>query len=54
MINLNLNLNEFKAILPCCWNTCYCTVDCQYKHWNSGHRTKCTRKQRTVQQQTKV
>ncbi|CAG2122385.1 unnamed protein product, partial [Medioppia subpectinata] len=33
-----------EAILPCCWNTCYCTVECQHKHW-SLHSKTCRRRQ---------
>ncbi|XP_031554353.1 zinc finger MYND domain-containing protein 11-like [Actinia tenebrosa] len=31
-----------EAFYPCCWNTSYCTVDCQKAHWCS-HRFQCMR-----------
>uniref|UniRef100_A0A182PSP6 PWWP domain-containing protein n=1 Tax=Anopheles epiroticus TaxID=199890 RepID=A0A182PSP6_9DIPT len=30
-------LCEEEARIPCCWNTSYCTADCQERHW-SVHR----------------
>ncbi|CAI2358112.1 unnamed protein product [Caenorhabditis sp. 36 PRJEB53466] len=32
-----------EAIYHCCWNTSYCSVDCQQGHWQS-HRKFCRRK----------
>ncbi|KAI1705481.1 zinc finger MYND domain-containing protein 11 [Ditylenchus destructor] len=34
---------EREAIYHCCWNTAYCSVDCQTSHW-SAHRRVCRRK----------
>lgn len=31
-----------EAFYPCCWNTSYCTVECQKAHWCS-HRFQCMR-----------
>lgn len=36
-----------EAILPCCWNTCYCTVECQHQHWPIHSKT-CRRRQITT------
>ncbi|XP_054165482.1 MYND-type zinc finger-containing chromatin reader ZMYND8-like [Oppia nitens] len=38
-----------EAILPCCWNTCYCTVECQHKHW-AIHSKTCRRRQQSNRQ----
>uniref|UniRef100_A0A1I7V3M5 MYND-type domain-containing protein n=1 Tax=Caenorhabditis tropicalis TaxID=1561998 RepID=A0A1I7V3M5_9PELO len=32
-----------EAIYHCCWNTSYCSVECQQGHWQS-HRKVCRRK----------
>ncbi|KAI1705066.1 zinc finger MYND domain-containing protein 11 [Ditylenchus destructor] len=34
---------EAEAIYHCCWNTAYCSVDCQQLHWPT-HRRFCRRK----------
>uniref|UniRef100_A0A914Q6Y4 MYND-type domain-containing protein n=1 Tax=Panagrolaimus davidi TaxID=227884 RepID=A0A914Q6Y4_9BILA len=34
---------ESEAIYHCCWNTAYCSVECQQSHWNS-HRKFCRRR----------
>ncbi|KRZ80865.1 Zinc finger MYND domain-containing protein 11 [Trichinella papuae] len=34
---------ENEAIYHCCWNTSYCSVECQQQHWPT-HRTTCRRK----------
>uniref|UniRef100_A0A8R1E3S6 MYND-type domain-containing protein n=1 Tax=Caenorhabditis japonica TaxID=281687 RepID=A0A8R1E3S6_CAEJA len=34
---------ENEAIYHCCWNTAYCSVECQQGHW-STHRKFCRRK----------
>uniref|UniRef100_A0A8R1I337 MYND-type domain-containing protein n=1 Tax=Caenorhabditis japonica TaxID=281687 RepID=A0A8R1I337_CAEJA len=34
---------ENEAIYHCCWNTAYCSVDCQQGHW-ATHRKFCRRK----------
>ncbi|CAJ0585857.1 unnamed protein product, partial [Mesorhabditis spiculigera] len=34
---------EQEAIYHCCWNTAYCSVQCQQSHW-STHRKYCRRK----------
>lgn len=31
-----------EGILPCCWNTCYCSVECQHAHWPL-HAKSCRR-----------
>ncbi|KAE9555797.1 hypothetical protein FO519_001011 [Halicephalobus sp. NKZ332] len=33
---------ESEAIYHCCWNTAYCSVECQQSHWAS-HRKFCRR-----------
>nr|QWX95779.1 BRA-1A [Strongyloides stercoralis] len=37
---------EQEAIYHCCWNTAYCSVECQQAHWNT-HRKFCRRKKGT-------
>lgn len=32
-----------QAMYYCCWNTSYCSEDCQVMHWNSVHYKTCTR-----------
>uniref|UniRef100_A0A0M3I855 MYND-type domain-containing protein n=2 Tax=Ascaris TaxID=6251 RepID=A0A0M3I855_ASCLU len=34
---------EAEAIYHCCWNTAYCSVECQQSHW-ATHRKYCRRK----------
>ncbi|CAJ0951430.1 unnamed protein product, partial [Mesorhabditis belari] len=34
---------ENEAIYHCCWNTAYCSVQCQQSHW-ATHRKYCRRK----------
>ncbi|PAV64199.1 hypothetical protein WR25_22021 [Diploscapter pachys] len=34
---------EKEAIYHCCWNTAYCSVECQQAHWQQ-HRRLCRRK----------
>ncbi|CAB3401606.1 unnamed protein product [Caenorhabditis bovis] len=34
---------ENEAIYHCCWNTAYCSVECQQGHWQT-HRKFCRRK----------
>ncbi|XP_023220090.1 zinc finger MYND domain-containing protein 11-like [Centruroides sculpturatus] len=35
---------EAEAIYHCCWNTSYCSVDCQQIHWHKEHKRTCRRK----------
>ncbi|GIX79847.1 zinc finger MYND domain-containing protein 11 [Caerostris darwini] len=35
---------EAEAIYHCCWNTSYCSVDCQQVHWHKEHKRTCRRK----------
>uniref|UniRef100_A0A5S6QU96 MYND-type domain-containing protein n=1 Tax=Trichuris muris TaxID=70415 RepID=A0A5S6QU96_TRIMR len=37
---------ESEAIYYCCWNTSYCSVECQQEHW-ATHRSSCRRKKAT-------
>ncbi|KFD64780.1 hypothetical protein M514_22992, partial [Trichuris suis] len=39
---------ESEAIYYCCWNTSYCSVECQQEHWET-HRATCRRKKTTVE-----
>uniref|UniRef100_A0A7E5A057 MYND-type domain-containing protein n=1 Tax=Panagrellus redivivus TaxID=6233 RepID=A0A7E5A057_PANRE len=34
---------ESEAIYHCCWNTAYCSTQCQQQHWSS-HRRFCRRR----------
>ncbi|PIC40850.1 hypothetical protein B9Z55_008458 [Caenorhabditis nigoni] len=34
---------ENEAIYHCCWNTAYCSVECQQGHWGT-HRRTCRRR----------
>ncbi|KAG0444572.1 hypothetical protein HPB47_013646, partial [Ixodes persulcatus] len=36
---------EAEAIYHCCWNTLYCSVECQQVHWHKEHKRSCRRKQ---------
>ncbi|KAG8197419.1 hypothetical protein JTE90_014904 [Oedothorax gibbosus] len=35
---------ESEAIYHCCWNTSYCSVECQQVHWHKEHKRTCRRK----------
>lgn len=35
---------ENEAIYHCCWNTAYCSTDCQQIHWQREHKRMCRRK----------
>ncbi|XP_065223247.1 zinc finger MYND domain-containing protein 11 isoform X2 [Planococcus citri] len=35
---------ELEAIYHCCWNTSYCSPDCQLAHWAADHKRHCRRK----------
>ena len=35
---------ETEAIYWCCWNTAYCTIECQQDHWHREHKRMCRRK----------
>jgi len=35
---------EAEAIYWCCWNTAYCTIECQQEHWHREHKRMCRRK----------
>ncbi|KAK3923425.1 Zinc finger MYND domain-containing protein 11 [Frankliniella fusca] len=35
---------EQEAIYHCCWNTAYCSTDCQQTHWQKEHKRVCRRK----------
>lgn len=34
---------EAEAIYWCCWNTAYCSQDCQQTHWTREHKKQCKR-----------
>jgi len=34
---------EAEAIYWCCWNTAYCSQDCQQTHWTREHKRQCKR-----------
>jgi len=34
---------ELEAIYWCCWNTAYCSQDCQQTHWTREHKRQCKR-----------
>ncbi|RWS17716.1 zinc finger MYND domain-containing protein 11-like protein [Dinothrombium tinctorium] len=34
-----------EAIYYCCWNTSYCSTECQDRHWRIAHKAVCRRKQ---------
>lgn len=40
---------ELEAIYHCCWNTAYCSVECQQTHWPT-HRRTCRRKKAAANQ----
>ncbi|CAL8086728.1 unnamed protein product [Calicophoron daubneyi] len=33
-----------EAIYHCCWNTSYCSIQCQQEHWQKEHKRQCRRK----------
>ncbi|CAG2069096.1 unnamed protein product [Timema podura] len=33
-----------EAIYHCCWNTAYCSIECQQTHWQKEHKKVCRRK----------
>ncbi|XP_014250879.1 zinc finger MYND domain-containing protein 11 [Cimex lectularius] len=35
---------EQEAIYHCCWNTAYCSTECQQLHWQGEHKRICRRK----------
>ncbi|CAH0771755.1 unnamed protein product [Bemisia tabaci] len=35
---------EMEAIYHCCWNTSYCSTECQQIHWQREHKRVCRRK----------
>lgn len=35
---------EAEAIYWCCWNTAYCSIECQQEHWHKEHKRACRRK----------
>jgi len=35
---------EAEAIYWCCWNTAYCSTECQQSHWHKEHKRMCRRK----------
>lgn len=35
---------EAEAIYFCCWNTAYCSQECQQAHWQLEHKRTCRRK----------
>ncbi|XP_075212466.1 zinc finger MYND domain-containing protein 11 [Lycorma delicatula] len=35
---------EREAIYHCCWNTAYCSTECQQLHWQKEHKRVCRRK----------
>ncbi|KAG1661382.1 Zinc finger MYND domain-containing protein 11 [Nymphon striatum] len=35
---------EAEAIYHCCWNTSYCSINCQQMHWQNEHKRYCRRK----------
>ncbi|XP_068218714.1 zinc finger MYND domain-containing protein 11 isoform X2 [Palaemon carinicauda] len=35
---------EAEAIYHCCWNTAYCSIECQQVHWHKEHKKLCRRK----------
>lgn len=35
---------EREAIYHCCWNTAYCSTECQQVHWQGEHKRVCRRK----------
>ncbi|KAJ9580569.1 hypothetical protein L9F63_024249, partial [Diploptera punctata] len=35
---------ELEAIYHCCWNTAYCSIECQQLHWQKEHKRVCRRK----------
>ncbi|CAG7835474.1 unnamed protein product, partial [Allacma fusca] len=37
---------EREAIYHCCWNTAYCSIECQQLHWTKEHKRLCRRVRR--------
>ncbi|XP_073973498.1 uncharacterized protein isoform X2 [Rhodnius prolixus] len=35
---------QLEAIYHCCWNTAYCSTECQQLHWQREHKRVCRRK----------
>ncbi|KAH3706116.1 zinc finger MYND domain-containing protein 11-like [Dreissena polymorpha] len=35
---------EEEAMYHCCWNTSYCSVNCQQEHWHREHKRVCRRR----------
>ena len=35
---------QAEAIYWCCWNTAYCSIECQQQHWHREHKDMCRRK----------
>ncbi|XP_071944127.1 zinc finger MYND domain-containing protein 11-like [Antedon mediterranea] len=35
---------EQEAMYHCCWNTSYCSINCQQGHWHKEHKKLCRRK----------
>lgn len=35
---------EQEAMYHCCWNTSYCSIQCQQIHWHKEHKRLCRRK----------
>ncbi|XP_077977943.1 zinc finger MYND domain-containing protein 11-like [Glandiceps talaboti] len=35
---------EEEAMYHCCWNTSYCSINCQQIHWHKEHKKLCRRK----------
>ncbi|XP_071803030.1 zinc finger MYND domain-containing protein 11-like [Asterias amurensis] len=35
---------EQEAMYHCCWNTSYCSINCQQGHWHKEHKRLCRRK----------
>ncbi|XP_002733117.1 zinc finger MYND domain-containing protein 11-like isoform X2 [Saccoglossus kowalevskii] len=35
---------EEEAMYHCCWNTSYCSINCQQVHWHKEHKKLCRRK----------
>ena len=35
---------QAEAIYWCCWNTAYCSIECQQQHWDREHNEMCRKK----------